>query len=74
MIKSQYFIKSTFHDCWTYLFSHAEETASNDKPNFIFFIADDVSQMDFGCYGHPTIKTPHIDALQLTVCVLIMPT
>lgn len=29
----------------------------------VFFIADDVSQEDFGCYGHPTIKTPHTDAL-----------
>ena len=33
------------------------------KPNFIFFIADDVSQEDIGCYGHPSIKTPNIDAL-----------
>lgn len=34
-----------------------------EQPNIVFFIADDVSQEDFGCYGHPTIKTPHIDAL-----------
>ena len=34
-----------------------------DRPNIIFFIADDVSQNDFGCYGHPSIKTPHVDAL-----------
>ena len=33
------------------------------KPNIVFFIADDVSQDDFGCYGHPVIKTPHIDSL-----------
>ncbi|MDE0770124.1 MAG: sulfatase-like hydrolase/transferase, partial [Opitutaceae bacterium] len=33
------------------------------KPNIVFFIADDVSQEDFGCYGHPTIKTPYTDAL-----------
>ena len=34
------------------------------KPtNIVFFIADDVSQEDFGCYGHTTIKTPHTDAL-----------
>ncbi len=35
----------------------------SDKPNFVFFIADDISQDDFGCYGHPTVKTPHTDAL-----------
>ncbi|WP_162027257.1 MULTISPECIES: sulfatase [unclassified Lentimonas] len=34
-----------------------------ERPNFVFFIADDVSQEDFGCYGHPTIQTPQIDAL-----------
>jgi N-sulfoglucosamine sulfohydrolase len=33
------------------------------KPNIIFFIADDVSQEDFGCYGHPTLKTPNTDTL-----------
>ncbi len=33
------------------------------RPNIIFFIADDVSQEDFGCYGHPSIKTPNVDAL-----------
>lgn len=34
-----------------------------ETPNIVFFLADDVSQEDFGCYGHPTIKTPNIDAL-----------
>ena len=36
---------------------------SSERPNVVFFIADDVSQDDFGCYGHPVIKTPHIDSL-----------
>jgi len=36
---------------------------SAERPNMVFFIADDVSQEDFGCYGHPTIKTPNVDAL-----------
>ena len=36
---------------------------SGQTPNFVFFIADDVSQDDFGCYGHPTIQTPNTDAL-----------
>ena len=34
-----------------------------DKPNVVFFIADDVSQEDFGCYGHPVIQTPNVDSL-----------
>ena len=34
-----------------------------DRPNVIFFIADDVSWNDYGCYGNPAVRTPHIDAL-----------
>lgn len=33
------------------------------KTNVIFFIADDVSWNDYGCYGNPAARTPHIDAL-----------
>jgi N-sulfoglucosamine sulfohydrolase len=32
-------------------------------PNFIIFIADDVSWDDLGCYGNPVVKTPNIDRL-----------
>jgi arylsulfatase len=45
---------------------YAKATADKpaaEKPNFIFFIADDISQDDFGCYGHPTLKTPNTDKL-----------
>ena len=41
----------------------ADPACGSEKPNIVFFIADDVSQEDFGCYGHPSIKTPNIDAL-----------
>ncbi|MBK1855047.1 sulfatase [Verrucomicrobiaceae bacterium 5K15] len=40
---------------------HADKASS--PLNFVFFIADDISYEDLGCYGHPTIKTPHIDRL-----------
>ena len=33
------------------------------KPNFIIFIADDISWDDFGCYGNKLVKTPNIDKL-----------
>ncbi|MEO0416145.1 MAG: sulfatase, partial [Verrucomicrobiota bacterium] len=33
------------------------------KPNIVFFIADDISQSDFGAYGHSAIKTPNVDKL-----------
>ncbi len=34
-----------------------------DQPNFIIFVADDMAYNDCGAYGHPKIRTPHIDAL-----------
>jgi N-sulfoglucosamine sulfohydrolase len=38
-------------------------TRAAEKPNVIFFIADDVSWNDYGCYGNKAARTPHIDAL-----------
>ena len=32
-------------------------------PNFVLIIGDDISVDDFGCYGHPNIRTPHVDKL-----------
>ncbi len=34
-----------------------------DRPNFIFFIADDISQDDLGCYGNSRIQTPNLDQI-----------
>ncbi|QDV37502.1 sulfatase family protein [Tautonia plasticadhaerens] len=33
------------------------------RPNIVLFLADDMAWDDSGAYGHPTIKTPNIDAL-----------
>jgi arylsulfatase len=33
------------------------------RPNVILIIGDDISVDDFGCYGHPSIRTPNIDEL-----------
>lgn len=33
-----------------------------ERPNILWIIAEDLSP-DLGCYGHPFVKTPHIDAL-----------
>ena len=35
----------------------------NSRPNIVLFIGDDISVDDFGCYGHPTIRTPNVDKL-----------
>lgn len=45
------------------VWSWALFAAGEARPNFIFFISDDISQEDHGCYGHPVIKTPRIDGL-----------
>lgn len=36
---------------------------ADDRPNFIFFITDDVGWNDLGCYGNEFVKTPNLDAL-----------
>lgn len=33
------------------------------KPNFLFIITDQHRADHLGCYGHPILKTPHIDAI-----------
>ncbi|MDO8684758.1 MAG: sulfatase [Armatimonadota bacterium] len=35
----------------------------NKRPNVLLFISDDHGTDDAGCYGHPVIKTPGMDAL-----------
>ncbi|VGO18737.1 sulfatase family protein [Pontiella sulfatireligans] len=40
--------------------------AQDSRPNFVYIIGDDISQEDFGCYGHPTIRTPNVDLLAAT--------
>ena len=33
-----------------------------ERPNVLFLICDDLN-CDIGCYGHPQVETPHLDAL-----------
>ncbi len=37
--------------------------AQTEKPNFIIIFTDDQGYGDVGAFGHPTIKTPHLDQM-----------
>jgi len=39
------------------------KTTEQNPPNFVIIFADDLGYGDLGTYGHPTIKTPHLDRM-----------
>lgn len=56
----------TFAICWFACLSSSGSGRVNggepNKPNILFLICDDLN-CDIGCYGHPQVQTPNIDAL-----------
>lgn len=42
---------------------YAQPAGAQSRPNFVLIIADDMNWDDCGAYGHPAIRTPHIDRL-----------
>ncbi len=43
--------------------AHSSEKPQNPPPNFVVIFADDLGYGDLGTFGHPTIKTPHLDKM-----------
>ena len=41
----------------------SDSLARAERPNFVLFITDDISQEDFGCYGNEVAKTPNLDQI-----------
>src|SRR5687768_7285925 len=39
------------------------QPAKKRPPNVIIIFADDLGWGDLGCYGHPSIRTPHLDRM-----------
>ncbi|MEM9478666.1 MAG: sulfatase-like hydrolase/transferase [Verrucomicrobiota bacterium] len=55
-----------------------EPSTAAEKPNIVFLLADDMGWGDLACYGHPVIKSPHLDQLaaegvKLTDCYSASP-
>lgn len=49
--------------CLTLICSMAVNAEDAPPRNVVLFITDDQGQADAGCYGHPVVKTPGLDAL-----------
>jgi N-sulfoglucosamine sulfohydrolase len=49
---------------WSLIIGHwAFAEAEPSRPNFLIFMADDMSYHDLGCTGNPDVQTPHLDRL-----------
>ena len=44
-------------------FSKPCRAVEDRPPNVVVIFADDLGYGDLGCYGHPTIRTPHLDRM-----------
>ena len=52
--------------CWSLVFSLcwcSSSAMAAERPHIVCYIADDFGVADSGCYGHPFVRTPHIDRL-----------
>ncbi|HUE71516.1 MAG TPA: sulfatase [Pirellulaceae bacterium] len=73
--------RPTFASFWVTILAAASlspPAAAAERPNFLVILCDDLGYGDIGCFGHPVIKTPHLDALakagmRLTDCYSAAP-
>ena len=48
--------------CLAVIVLRTPEARAQEKPNILWIYVDDMNDW-FGCYDHPLVKTPHVDAL-----------
>lgn len=56
----------------------SREALPGSKPNVVVILCDDLGYGDLGCFGHPAIRTPHLDRMaregvRLTACYSAAP-
>jgi arylsulfatase A len=54
-------MKTIFSLSVAIVFCSLLSSPADESPNFVVFLADDLGWGDLACYGHPVIKTPHLD-------------
>ena len=59
--RTNYLIKLAY--IFTIIFFAAATARGDDRPNFLFFLVDDLGWADVGCNGSTFYQTPHIDSL-----------
>ena len=52
-----------FYGCKSASEKTIQVTDKLKQPNFIFYLADDQDQLDYGCYGNPNVSTLNVDKL-----------
>lgn len=58
-----WFIRGLLLCCCGLWWQNSTMSAAEKRPNFIIIFADDLGYGDLSCYGHPTIRTPHLDRM-----------